>query len=175
MYIYIYIYIRKITKNVERKSEQVRWKASCLLYRELYVYGESVNGIKIHPWWILVAKKPSFMPIVSSVMALLMGEQPRGMQQNIGQARCRICQTGPDKPYHVLFECKALDNKWSLILSCIVCCMPSGMTQDFQKMNNEHKASFLISCLQCSYVMWLAGTSWKCCQICAHDVHGKEN
>ena len=34
----------------------------------------------------------------------------------------------------------------------MVRCMPSGMTQDYQEMNNEHKASFLISCLQCTYV-----------------------
>ena len=145
-------HMRRITKDVVWKSEQVRWRASCLLYRELFVYRESVKGIKIHPWWILVAKKPSLMPIVSSVMALLMGEQPRGMQQNIGKARCTICQTGPDKPYHVLFECKALDNKRGLLLSRMVRCMPSGMTKDYQEMNNEHKASFLISCLQCTYV-----------------------
>ena len=34
----------------------------------------------------------------------------------------------------------------------MVRCMLPGMTQSYQKMNNEHKTSFLISCLQCTYV-----------------------
>ena len=83
-----------------------------------------------------------------------MGGQPRGMQENIGKAKCTICQTGPDKPYHVLFECKALDNKRDLLLSQIVRCMPSDMPQDYQKIKNKHKASFLISCLQCTCVSY---------------------
>ena len=93
-----------------------------------------MNEIKMHPWWILVAKEPSLMPLVSSVMTLRMGGQPRGMQHNIGKGKCTICQTGPDKPNHVLFECKALYNKRGLLLARIV------------------KASFLISCLQFTYV-----------------------
>ena len=63
-----------------------------------------------------------------------------------------ICEIGLDKPHHVLFECKTLDNKRDLLLSRMVRCMPPGMTQDFQKMNSEHKESFLISSLQRTYV-----------------------
>ena len=74
------------------------------------------------------------------------------MQQTIGNARCTICQIELDKPCHVLFEREAQDNKRGLLFSRMVSCIPSGMTQDFQKMNNVHKASFPISCLQCTYV-----------------------
>ena len=49
----MYVEAKMMVKRVVWKNEYERWKASCLLYKELSFYMVAVNRISIHPWWKL--------------------------------------------------------------------------------------------------------------------------
>jgi hypothetical protein len=98
--------LRKTIKDLVWGHEASVWKASQLMYPELQICGKSINGIKLHPWWLVAHAHPGLTSKVSGIMALLCGGQPTSVQRNIGSPRCRICSSGDsDNVIHVLFQC----------------------------------------------------------------------
>ena len=48
--VYGFSWIKSTIKHIVWKHEKDRWKASCLLYKELDYYNNSISSIRIHPW-----------------------------------------------------------------------------------------------------------------------------
>ena len=58
-----------LVKKVIWKTEIVKWRASCMMYRELHVYNSCVLQIEMHAWWSVLKLRPYFKKHVASVMA----------------------------------------------------------------------------------------------------------
>ena len=93
-----------------------------MLYSELDVYRNCVCHIGMYPWWQLARHKPNLTNLVSGVLAVFQGGQPRGMQCSFDGKACKLCDTAQrDNAQHVLFVCPGLDtvrsrttiNAWS--------------------------------------------------------------
>ena len=54
----------------------MKWYATCILYGDLNIYSELVTSVKIHNWWIVTQKIPRIFKSLSSIMAILMGDNP---------------------------------------------------------------------------------------------------
>ena len=133
------------------ERENDRWKATCILYGSLKAYSIIMQNIKIHPWWILTKNKPHLTRYVSSVIALLLGSQPRGLQRNFQNNLCNVCNARClDTIEHVLFQCHCLKQLRRTWLYTIVSCMPRAMALDFLKLSYKEATELILNGLKCS-------------------------
>ena len=58
-----------LVKKVIRQTEIFKWRASCMMYRDLHVYNSCVLQIEMHAWWSVLKLRPYFKKHVASVMA----------------------------------------------------------------------------------------------------------
>jgi len=124
-----FIQWKKLIKNVIWSHERMRWRASCMMYSQLSLYVDSIQDIKLHPWWQFARLRPSFTKYVSCVIAVLQGGQPLGLQCNFESKICQICGLRQkDNHCHILFACLADDllkettlEKCRLLLSGLKC------------------------------------------------------
>ena len=49
---------KTFTKKIIWENERFKWKASCMLYKELDIYLESIKDIKMSCWWTVARYKP---------------------------------------------------------------------------------------------------------------------
>ena len=105
------------------------------MYRELDVYRSSVYMINVNVWWKLTTRCPYLTRQVSSVMAVLMGVQPKGLEvhyRKCYESTCKICcSRETDSAVHVLMECNGLKEHRDKHLTEISKLMPYAMKQDF--------------------------------------------
>lgn len=150
--------MKKYIKDIIWNHEQDRWKATCILYKELYIYNKCIISIRIHPWWKLLITCPHLRDKVSSVLAIAMGGQPRGMQRNIGFKKCPLCELHEvDTPTHILFSCPELTPTRTKAWHNVLRRMPPAMVIDVESLTLECKTTFILSGLNCiSYV-----SEWK--------------
>ena len=142
-----------LIKKIVWRHETIKWKASCLMYNELTLYQDSVFEIKMHAWWMFVKARPDAFKKVSSVMALIQGSQPIGLQCNFGKGRCKICHTLlRDDPVHVLFRCPTLSEVRQTQVQLILNEMPYALRREITNMNDVQKTYLLLSALRCEYV-----------------------
>ena len=150
--------IKRYVKSVIWKKESQRWKATCLMYKDLWIYNDNMPNISMHPWWTFVKECPYACRRVASVMSLLQGCQPRGIMRNMQGRCCRICEDASlDGPVHILFECRALHPtsmiKWDEILRA----MPTQMARDIELKSSREKTAFIISGLRSNAYI----TEWR--------------
>ena len=122
------------------------WKSTCLLYKSLDIYRETVFNIGNHIWWKIASKVPNFTRNISGVMSVLMNSQPRGMFcKSIGKM-CAICESNVvDSAKHVLFECKRLETPRKIYMSKLYNSMPPALVISFRESNNREKTYLLLS------------------------------
>ena len=140
------------TKSIVRELENNRWKASCILYKELEYYRCTVSGIKMHPWWLFAKDEPLYCKKVAGVVAILMGTQPVNYQRNFDRSDCKLCGSFElETVEHILFKCNALDvyrgSLWENILSRL----PEPLKQSVMLMSYRERTIFFISCMHNSY------------------------
>ena len=51
-----------------------------IMYHNLDIYNEVCSDISMHPWWLFTKRHPSLSYMVSAILSVLMGSQPRGFQ-----------------------------------------------------------------------------------------------
>ena len=123
------------------------------MYRSLNMYLNTNSDISMHTWWHSAKKYPNRTNRVSSVISVLCGMQPRGMQHNPGRNICKLCsQRQNETNEHILLYCSALNDTRKTHIHHIKSTMPNALLNDFSKMNSEQQLYFLISCLGESFV-----------------------
>ena len=138
--------LKREIKGIIQKWDENRIRASCLLYRSLSTFSESVRYKKLNVWWKVVAANSAAFRSVSSVVALLCGTQPSGCGTNFGSRTCQICcDYTRDTVEHILFECAGLQNRRATLLKLLTDSMPYGMRESFAMLNTKDKAIFILS------------------------------
>ena len=147
--------MKKMIKRVVWENEYMRWRATCMLYRGLTGYLETHKNIQIHAWWKLAKMKPGITRKVSSIMAVFMGGQPRGLQRNMGSNKCGLCGSYTDRytPLHILFKCSVLENVRKTAWQALISAMPPRMAIDIERKNMSERCRFLLSAWGGSYIM----------------------
>ena len=142
-------HIKRHVKSVIWRYENQRWKATCLLYKDLWIYNENMLNISIHPWLIFMKDCPYAYHKGASVMSLFQGCQPRGTMRNMSGRCCGICDDASlDGPAHILFECRALQYKRSITWGNTLKSMPVQMARYIESRSSREKTAFLISGLK---------------------------
>ena len=123
---------KKLTKQLIWDNEIQRWKSTCLLYRNLDCYQNTVQDIRILAWWKYARKKKTVKKRqVSCVVALLLGCQPKGMQSNFLN-HFKMCDGRQhDSPLHVLMKCPCLSELRNAHIPRIQASMPTAMSRCF--------------------------------------------
>ena len=135
-----------IVKKTVWEYENIRWKASCILYGSLRDYSNHIGTIKLHPWWLFTKDRPHMTKYVSSVMALLLGSQPRGLQRNFNHTVCKVCDEGIcDSPEHILFVCPELSLPRKTLLKEVLEIMPNRMARDFKELSQKNSVDFILN------------------------------
>ena len=131
------------------KTEVIKWRLSCLLYKELDIYRDSIDGIEMNAWWSLLKLRPHLGKYASAVMAVLLGGQPSGLQCNFKGLSCLLCDSREkDDKKHVLLYCEALSYKRNSYLQIVFDKMPQAMLTSYKLLNENQKMTFLLSGLQ---------------------------
>ena len=135
------------------KHKKDRWKAVCLMYKELDHYNISVSHIKTHPWWLFVKDEPIYFIKVAGVLSILMGGQPSKYQRNFNSSMCKICNSHASETVeHILFEYKALETYRNKLWDDFASNLLDPMKHMILEMPHRDRAVFLLSCLNESYV-----------------------
>ena len=135
-------YIKKYILDIEVQ----RWKASCLLYSSLRIFRKATVNIQMNCWWFFAKSMPTQSNKASSVISVLMGNQPQPYQQNFSRDKCALCddQTYDDN-MHVLFDCTGLEPLRSHLFDKLTNSMPHALASDFINLNNDDKAILMLS------------------------------
>ena len=145
--------IKKYILNLEVE----RWKATCLLYSSLRIFRKSTDSIKMNCWWYFAKSMPSATNKASSVVSVLMGNQPSAYQQNFSREPCGLCDDHTyDDTIHVLFVCDKLEPLRSRLYEKLVSSMPCALSLEFYDMCNEEKATLMLSGYGKTYI-----TEWR--------------
>ena len=143
---------KRLVKDIIWRSEEVKWKTTCTMYKGLNVYRETVNKIEMHPWWMLEKLKPHLFKMISCLMAVLCGGQPAKKQSNFVSRLCKLCHLrARETPEHILFICPALEFNRSQLIMYTTNAMPNTMTEEFAQYNIATKLSFLLSGLRSKF------------------------
>ena len=89
-------------------------------------------------------KFPHIKKKVSSVIAVLLGSQPKGLQRNIGQNTCCLCGI-KESPQHILFQCQPLNTIRTRVWADVLSVMPLGMAADLSALDPDSKTAFVLS------------------------------
>ena len=145
--------LKTMTKKIIWENEVTKWKASCIMYRELSIYRNTMNDIKLHPWWNLARRRPHLYNAISSVMAVLLGGQPRKLQQNFGSRACGLCLVGAlESPQHILFECESLQVHRRRLWPGVLLHMPRAMQREVMLCEPIQKTTLLLSALNSTFI-----------------------
>ena len=144
---------KSITKRVVWEYEKRNWRASCMMYSNLEMYSDSVKHIRMHAWWLFLKGHPSLHRKVSAVMSVLLGSQPKGIQNNIGMSMCNLCdKRQPDDATHVLFACDGLTPVRALHWRHVLSTMPPAMAREMDAATNDKITTLILSGLGGSYI-----------------------
>ena len=107
----------------------------------------------MNAWWRYVDKHPHMNLYVRTLMAVLMGGEPKGLQCNFISNVCKLCLTGTtENPAHVLFTCPALldtrNNTWPRLLHA----MSHAMAESMTNCTHLDKLGQMLSCYGGSYI-----------------------
>ena len=90
--------------------------------------------------------KPMESVNVSSVVSVLMGNQPQRYQQNLSREHCGICDDQIyDDNMHVLFDCEKLETLRASLFEKLIRSMPQALASDFISLSKEDKAILMLS------------------------------
>ena len=136
---------KQALKKAVYERESNRWKATCLMYSSLDIFRKAHTSISLNCWWYFVKIKPVMFKKVSSVVAVLMGTQPSGLQRNHGIRCCGLCGTENESTIHVLFDCNKLRECRSQMWNNVTESMPEGLKLEMDSRDNTEKAIMLLS------------------------------
>ena len=135
------------------KIENINWRATCHMYRNLISYCSLLQHIHILSWWKFAQRNPHKLKQVSATVALLLGTQPKGLQHNFGQKPCMLCdQYSTESTLHILFECREFHRLRCDGFQTISIKMPDAMQNEYNEMSIQARCTFLLSGLNDSYV-----------------------
>ena len=107
----------------------------------------------MNAWWNVTKFAPQITRQVSSIMAIYMGVQPRGMQHNFERRVCQICPAyDADTPIHILFVCEGLGHIREKYWRRVISSMPQAMQIQIEEMNFSSKMEMFLSCLHGSCI-----------------------
>ena len=139
-------YWKSHVKKIIWQVEYDRWRFTCSMHEKLVMYRECVVKIEIHPWWSLLRIRPYLNKAVASVMSVLLGSQPKGLQVNFDYTLCRLCcSRSPDTCSHILLYCDCLAEIRAKWFGLITGQMPDAMKRDYHNIIGEKKLTFLLS------------------------------
>ena len=126
--------------------ENQRWRATCLLYSSLDIFRNATKSINMNCWWIFSKASPLTTNKVSSLMAVMMGGQPSGYQQNFSRDACTLCDSQSyDNVIHVLFDCDKLSQMRCQLYQKLIASMPQALSEDFHNMTKREKLILMFS------------------------------
>ena len=145
-------YYKRIIKDVVIKAETDNWKATALFFYDIPLSNYCIKDIKLTVWWKFVKNVPSLMKQVSSVVAVIVGTEPKTFQCNFSKISCSICSDlSRDNAEHILFECRGLNDTRTVYLSKLRFSMPYAMKREFINMCNRDKLYFILSGFDCEF------------------------
>ena len=113
----------------------------------------SIKDIKMSCWWTVARYKPQTIKNISSVLAVLFGGQPQGLQNNIAGTSCKLCHMAlRETVQHVLFMCPGLEAQREALWHDVIGMMPKAQASDITRLNPKNKTAFPLSCLGARYV-----------------------
>ena len=130
------------------------WRANCLMYLELEVYGKYVHGIQM----VKVSKRSSkYDPKGRLLYGITFGAQPESTERNIDQSRfkCGVCTLRiHENCKHVLFECNEPGETHQIGWLEVLISTPQGMRNSMRSgdMLSELAPGLLVSCVGCTYI-----------------------
>lgn len=137
---------KRFVKNRIKDYEISRWRYTCMLYRGLDLYSSIITEMKPCAWWKFVQHHPNILTQAASVVALLMNNQPRGLQCNHESDICQLCiDRTVDSSEHILFHCDSLDTVRQCVYPELLNVMPNAMRDCFETMTSDRKLSFILT------------------------------
>ena len=101
---------------------------------------------------------PHLVTKVAAVVALLCGNEPRGMQCNYDSKFCKLCECRQnDTLEHILFWCSSLADIRETRYMKLLQCMPLGMRASYDEMIVNDKIVFLLSGMQAEFECVMTG------------------
>ena len=153
-----YSHYKSLIKRVVTDMEFTRWRVTSMFFYDLPLFNHCIKKIEMCVWWRFVKNVPSLFRQVSSVVAVVAGNQPKSFQCNFDSKTCSMCiDFARDTAQHVLFECSALIDLRLEYLNKLKFTMPLAMKNEFLNMNNREKLYFILSGLECDFC-----TEWIC-------------
>ena len=145
--------VKIMVKKSIRNIELIQWRCKMFMYPNLKCYYECISGRYMHVWWKYVSKHPHMNRYVSTLMAVLMGGQPKGLQCNFNTSVCRLCSCGAsDNPTHVLFECTAMQVTRDAAWTELSLKMPGAMLESIMNVNFNERVKIMMTCYGGGYV-----------------------
>ena len=141
-----YLTDKSIIKKHIYDVEVERWKATCLLYSSLNIFRIATESISMNCWWIFSKATPLASNKVSSLMAVMMGSQPAGYQQNFSRDPCSLCDESTyDNVIHVLFDCDRMAQLRCYLYRKLIESMPNALAEQFTNMSKHEKLVLMFS------------------------------
>ena len=123
------------------------------MYSELNTYCNTLSSIKFIAWWTYAKYYPRKLKQVSCVVAVFLGAQPKGLQNNFGGYICCMCEGREyESPEHILFRCQRFTEARDRCLSNINSLMPVAMRNEFMNLGLWDKCKFILPGLHNTYV-----------------------
>lgn len=145
-----------ITQKV-LEYELCRFKCSCMIYKSLNLFQESVDAIHMWSWWNHAHYYPEDAFKVFVLCRLLYNQNCLNCvvsHYNNSSPLCSLCAMNVvECPSHMLFECcndlySTRENMWHNVLQSA----PTGMREELRIMSSMDKTVFIMSGFKCDYV-----------------------
>ena len=140
---------KSIIKTYVRKRDRDEWLATCIMYGNLIdIYMSVQHDVTLNIWYKVSNALPHLSDSISTVMTLIMGCQPKGMQHNFSRHICPFCDVREfDSACHVLFKCQAtrMCNYRKKGWESIMCTLPPNIQHHLNEINGELKTRFILT------------------------------
>jgi hypothetical protein len=144
------------------RSEEVRFRITCELYKSLVNYKECITQIKVWPWWVYINSYRPHLGHKGRVLAKLLYEQSHiglscSRYKETHSVTCNACDQGAiDCVPHVLFECDALNQERDILWDRVMTDAPQALVFELNEMNSVQKTHFIMAAFNCALVPeWL--------------------
>ncbi len=132
---------------------------SCLLYKNIALFCDSVNDLRMWTWWIVGLKNPTKVNAIRIMCRLMIGESSlneHAYRFNDKKSKtCNHCSTrAVQSVSHLLFDCNNVElalerKKWT---SNFMDTLPPMLLKEINSMSSSGKTVFILSGLKSQYL-----------------------
>ena len=136
--------------------------AACHMYSSLEHFKNSVETVKMWPWWEHSMKNPDNTKQCRLLLKLTTGVSvlnfPPGSQEFQSHPICELCvHRQQSDPVHVLFVCTSLEDTRVMLWDHVRQHCPTALWEELSRMVPPDKFSFISSGFRCKYTREWSG------------------